>query len=115
MKPGRDLVVARAVATAREPHAPDPLGDVLAVRRDEPAFARGDVLRRVEGEARRVGEPAELAPPIAALECVRGVLDDGDPERVDRVEVAGLPREVDGEDRLRPLGEDAPAGATRRG
>ena len=32
------------------------------------------------------------------------VLDDRETERVDRVEVARLPGEVDGEDRLRPLG-----------
>ena len=53
LKPGRDLVVERPVAAAREPHVPDRLGDVVAVRRDEPALAGGDVLRRVEREAGR--------------------------------------------------------------
>ena len=106
LEAGRHLVVACSVAAAGEPHAADRLGDVVAVRRDEAALPRGDVLRRVEGEAGRVGEPAELAAPVAALEGMRGVLDDGDPERVDRIEVAGLPREVDGEDRLRPLGDE---------
>ena len=101
------LVVARAVAPSGEPHAPDPLGDVARGRRDQPSLTRGDVLRRVEREARRVREAAELAAAVAALEGVGRVLDDGEAERVDRVEVARLPREVDGQDRLRPLGDES--------
>ena len=79
------------------------LGDVVAVRRDEAALAGGDVLRRVEREAGRVGDAAELAAAVPALGRVGGVLDDREAERQDRIEVARLPGEVDGQDRLRPL------------
>ena len=103
MKPWRYLVVVRAVGSSREPHVPDRLGDVVAVRRDQPALAGGDVLGRVEAEARRVGDRADLAAAVAALEGVRGVLDDGDAELQERVEVGRLAGEMDREDRLRPL------------
>ena len=43
---------------------------------------------------------------------MRGVLDDREPERPQRVEVARLAGEVDGHDRLRPLGDGS---ATRAG
>ena len=97
-------VVARAVAAAHQPQVADRVGDVVAVRRDEAALAGGDVLRRVEGEAGRVGEPAELAAAVRALGGVRGVLDHRQAERPDRIQVARLAGEVDGQDRLRPLG-----------
>ena len=77
-----------------------------SVRREQPALAGGDVLRRVEREAGRVGEAAELAAAVGALDRVRGVLDDREPERPERVEVARLAGEVDGQDRLRPLGHE---------
>ncbi len=96
-------VVERAVAAPHQAQVPDRVGDGVVVRRDEPAFAGGDVLRRVEREAGRGREAAELAPAIGALGGVRRVLDHRDPELPDRVEVARLPGEVDRHDRLRPL------------
>ena len=79
------------------------LGEVVAVRRDQPALARGDVLRRVEREARDVGDRADLPAAVPRLRRVRGVLDDRQAELEQRVEVGRLPVEVDGDDRLRPL------------
>ncbi len=111
MKPGRDLVVVRPVAAPRQPHVADRLGDVVVVRRDEPSLAGGDVLRRVEREARRLREPADLAAAVARLGRVGRVLDDGEAERVQRVEVARLAGEVDGQDRLRARPDDAPGRA----
>ncbi len=100
---GHGEVVERAVAAPHQAQVADRVGDVVVVRRDQPALAGGDVLRRVEREAGRVGEAADLAAAIGALGGVRRVLDDGEPERADRVEVARLAGEVDGQDRLRPL------------
>ena len=97
-------VVERAVAAAHQAQVPDRVRDLVRVRRDEPALAGGDVLRRVEAEAGRLGEPAELAAAVGALGRVRGVLDHRDPELPDRIQVGRLPGEVDGHDRLRPLG-----------
>ena len=98
-------VVERSVAAAHQPEIPDRVRDVVPVRGDETAFARRDVLRRVEREAGRVGEAAQLAAAIGALGRVRRVLDHRDPERPDRIHVARLPGEMDGHDRLRPLGD----------
>ena len=97
-------VVERAVAAAHQTEVPDRVGDLVRVRRDEPALAGGDVLRRVEAEARRFREPAELAAAVGALGGVRRVLDHGDPELPDRIHVRRLAGEVHGHDRLRPLG-----------
>src|SRR4029079_16034038 len=105
LEAGRALVVARAVAAPGQAHVANRLGDVVAWRRDAPALAGGEVLRRIEREAGRVGEAAELAAAVTALERMGRVLDDRESERVDRIEVAWLPREVHGEDRLRPLGD----------
>ena len=111
---GHGEVVERAVAAAHQAQVADRLGDVVVVRRDEAALAGGDVLRRVEREAGRLGEPAELAAAVGALGGVGGVLDHGDAERPDRVEVARLAGEVDGHDRLRPLGHAPPRRAPGR-
>ena len=85
----RDSPCSRARRCRRASRAPrrmtpqvvDRRRDVVAVRRDDAALARGDVLRRVEREARGVGERADLAAAVLALDRVRGVLDDGQPER----------------------------------
>ncbi len=53
---GDDDVVERAVPAAHEPQVLDRLGDPRVVRRDQAPLARGEVLRRVEGEARDVGD-----------------------------------------------------------
>ena len=100
------LVVARAVATACEAHRADPVGDVVTVGGDQAALASSDVLGRVEREARRVGDCADLSAAIHALERVSGILDDGNAEREQRVEVARLPGQVDRQDRLRPLRDE---------
>jgi hypothetical protein len=73
------------------------------VGRNQAALACCDILRRVQRETGRVGEAADLSSAVAALERVRGVLDDGNPEREDRVEVAGLSGEMHGQDRPRSL------------
>ena len=101
-----DDVVERAVAAAHEPQVLDRLRDLRVVRRDQAALAGGDVLRRVEREAGRLGDRADLAAAVLALGGVRGVLDERDAEGEERVEVGGLAGEVDGEDRLRPVGDE---------
>ena len=65
---GHADVVERAVPAPHQPPVADRLGDVVAVGRDDAALARGDVLRRVEGEARRVDDRADLAAPVDGLE-----------------------------------------------
>ena len=100
---GHGDVVERAVAAAHHPQVVERLCDVVAVRRDQPALARGDVLRRVEREARQVGDRADLAAAVARLRGVRGVLDDRQPELDELVEVGRLAVEVDRHDRLRSL------------
>ena len=102
---GDGEVVARAVAPAHEPEVLHGRGDGVVVRGEQAALAGGDVLRRVEGEAGRRGEAAELAAAVGRLERVGGVLDHRQAERPERVEVGRLAVEVHGEDRLRPLGD----------
>ena len=77
-------------------------GDVVAFVAIEPALAGGDVLRRVEREARRVRDRADLAAAVARLDRVRRVLDHRDAELEQRVEVGRLAGEVHRQDRLRP-------------
>ena len=101
---GHRDVVERAVAAAHQPQVANRLRDLVAVRRDQPALARGDVLRRVEREAGHLGDRADLPPAVPALGGVRRVLDDRDSELEQRIEVGRLPGEVDRQDRLRPLG-----------
>ena len=101
---GNGDVVARAVAAAHQAQVADRVGDLVGVRGDEPALAGGDVLRRVEAEARRLRQPAQLAAAVGALGRVGGVLDHGDPELPDRIHVRRLAGQVDGHDRLRLLG-----------
>jgi hypothetical protein len=98
-------VVQRAVAAAHDAQVVDGRGDVVAVRGHQAPLAGGNVLRRVEREAGRSGEPTELAPAIRSLDGVGRVLDDRGAELPQRLEVARLPREVDGQDRLRPAGD----------
>ena len=96
-------VVERAVAAPHQPQIENRPRDVVPVRRHEPTLAGGDVLRRIQREAGRVGDRADLPAAIRALERMRRVLDDRHAEREQRIEVAPLPREVHREDRLRPL------------
>ena len=99
---GHGDVVERAVPAPHDAEIVDRGRDVVAVGRDDPALARGDVLRRVEREARDIGERADLAAAVLALDRVRGVLHDRQPERPQRVEIGRLAREVHGQDGLRP-------------
>jgi hypothetical protein len=94
-------VVERAVPAAHEPVLADRVGEAVVVRRDHSPFAGGDVLRRVEREARGVRDRANLAAAVLGLDGVGRVLDDRDPGRQERVEIRGLTGEVDGHDRLR--------------
>ena len=100
---GHGDVVERAVPAPHDAQVVERLGEVVAVRGDQPAFAGGDVLRRVEREARQVGDRADLAPAVERLGCVRCVLDERQAERRKLVEVGGLAVEIDGDDRLRAL------------
>ena len=68
------------MAAAHHAEVVDRLRDSWVVRRDEAALAGGDVLRRVEREARRGGDRTDLAVAVAGLECVRCILDDRRPE-----------------------------------
>ena len=94
-------VVAGAVAAAHDAQRVDGGGDRGAVRGDDAALAAGDVLRGVQREAGRLGEAADLAAAVHRLDGVRSVLDDGQVERVQRVEVGGGAGEVHRHDRLR--------------
>src|SRR5438046_2527906 len=57
---GHADVVERPVAAAHQPQLADRAGDVRAVRRDQAALTRGDVLRGIEREARDVRDAADL-------------------------------------------------------
>ena len=88
-------VVERAVAPPHQAQLPHLVGERVVVGRDRAALARGDVLRRVEGEARRARDRADPPAAVARLDGVGRVLDHRQPEREERVEVGGLAREVD--------------------
>ena len=105
LEPGDGDVVERALAAAHQAEVPKRGGDVVVVRRHHAALARSDVLRRVEGEAGGNGERADLPPAVGGLGGVGGVLDHGDSEGEQRVEVGRLAGEVHRQDRLRPLGD----------
>ena len=49
-------VVEGAVPASHQAQVLQGLGDAVAIRRDQSAFARGDVLGRVERETRQVGD-----------------------------------------------------------
>ena len=70
---------------------------------DQPALARGDVLRRVEAEAGDVGDRAHLPAAVTRLGGMRGVFHDRHAECEQLVEIGRLAVEVDRHDRLRPL------------
>ena len=106
---GNGDVVERAVAAAHDPMLVDRARDGVVVRRDHAALAGSDVLRRVEREAGGRREAADLAAAVGALDRVGGVLDHGQAEREERVEVGGLAGKVDGQDRLRPSARRARA------
>ena len=97
-------VVAGAVAAAHQAQVLHSVRDVGAIGRDQAAFAGRNVLRRVEGEARRVRDRADLPAAVAALGRVGRVLHDWNAEGNDGVEVARLTREIDRQDRLRSPG-----------
>ncbi len=100
---GNRDVVERAVAAAHHAKVVERRREVVAVGRDQPALARGDVLRRVEREAGQVGDRADLASAVAGLGRVRRVLDERQAELAQRIEVGRLPVEIDRDDRLGPL------------
>ena len=71
-------------------------GDVVVVRRDHAALARGDLLVRVEGEDRRVAVGAHDAALAARAERLGGVLDDRDAvPRGDGVELLDPARQAE--------------------
>jgi hypothetical protein len=99
---GHRDVVERAAGTAHQPQLLDLDSKVAPVRRDQAALAGRQVLRRVEREAGRVRQAAQLAAAVRALERMGRVLDDRHAERPERLELARLSGQVDGDDRLRP-------------
>ena len=105
---GHGDVVQRAVSAPHHPQVVERVGEIVAVGCDQPALAGRDVLRRVEREARQVGDRADLAAAVSRLGGVRRILDDRQAERRERVEVGGLTVEVDRDDRLRPLADERP-------
>ena len=98
-------VVARAVASAHQAQVAHCVGDIGAVGRDQAALPGRDVFRRVQGEARRVADRADLSAAVTALGRMRRVLHDRNAEGNDGVEVARLAREIDRQDRLRSSGD----------
>ena len=77
---GHPVVVAGDHVLVTGAHAlvaqdPEPLGPALVVRRNDPALARRDVLRRVEGEARHPVGTHGAGPDPRAVR-LGGVLDD---------------------------------------
>ena len=83
------------------------VGERLVAQRQHASLARGEVLVRVEREAGRIADRADLATAVdACLDRVRGVLDHGEPvlvgDRADRLHVDGMARVVDGHDRAGP-------------
>jgi hypothetical protein len=95
-------VVERAVSAAHDRQVSDAPGQVVVVRRDDPALACRNRLRRIQREAGRPREAADLAAAVLALGRMRGVLDDRQAERPQRVEIDGLAVQVDGQDCLCP-------------
>src|SRR4029453_18588464 len=88
-------VVEGAVAAPHEAKLANLLREPVIVRRDGAALTGGDVLRCVEGQARRTGDGADPPASVARLDRMGGVLDHRGPESDERVEVGGLPGEVD--------------------
>ena len=93
-------VVERPVAAPHDAVVLDGAGDLVVVRRDHAALAGGDVLRGVEREAGGRRQTPDLAAAVGALDGVRRVLDDGESQLPQGIQVGSLAGEVDGEDRL---------------
>ncbi len=107
---GLELVEARVVADelevdlvarAVEGEHVHPLAELVVVDRDEPAVAEAEeVLRRVEAERRR-----DARPDPRRAERLRGILDHRQAELRELAERHRAAEEVDGHDRLRPVGD----------
>src|SRR5436309_9549094 len=96
-----DVLVLRRLAVM--PEEPGPLRDAVVVGDDHAALAGRHVLRRVEGEARRVSEVARLLAVVLRAGGLGGVFDDGDAAvpsgGEDRVHLGGLAVQVGRHDR----------------
>ena len=81
---------------------------LLGVRHDHLALARRELLVRIEGEDARGAVGAEGSTAILRSERLAGVVDQRKPvpvgDGVQLVELARVAVDVDGDDRLRPLG-----------
>jgi hypothetical protein len=91
-------------------HHADSRRQRLVVHRHHAAFAGGDGLGRIEAEGGRVASGPDQPASIGGGQGVGGVLDDLESalarQRPDAVHVARLPRDVDGDDGLRPRGDE---------
>jgi len=108
---GGDLVVPgslRGVALpgiARDPVQPEhlhPGGKLVVIGGDHSAFARGEVLRGVEGEGGGGANRTDALAAVLRRQGMGGVFDDAEPvlggHLHDRAHVARVPGDVDGED-----------------
>ena len=86
--------------------------ELLGVRDHDPALANAELRLREEREAAAdAGGPRARAVAELAAVGLRAVLDQGDPalvrDRAEGVDVGRVAEHVDGDDRLRPLGDEA--------
>ncbi len=95
-------LVATALVAQRAEQAPFLFG----MRGHHPAFARRDLLVRIEREDGAWSLRSERSPLVPRAECLARVVDEREPvpvgDRAQLVELAGVPVDVDGDDRLRP-------------
>ena len=79
------------------------------MRRHDAAFARRDLLVRIEGEDARGAVRADGSASVLSAERFAGILDQREPmavgERAELVVLARVAVDVDRDDRLRPLGD----------
>ena len=79
---------------------------VGVAQRDHSALARRQLLVRVEAEDRRVPPRADgLTVGVDGAECLAGILDDRQPELLERRDVGGVAEDVDRKQRRRAVGD----------